>query len=298
MKIYEIKNKCVSLLRRAACIARMYGHPYKRGMMVGKNLIALAIRQLCGYKNDEKFADFLWETGIANAIGYKRRPNSSLFSKTRGYAKDGAMVTLYNELAKEKCRGKVLKLIGEDSTDMPAFYTKKDIDAKLGHRTQKKREQQLNEMTGKDKKEKAWVFGYKLHLIEECETGLPLTGIVEPANVHDSQPLYKLFPYIIENFQIQYDAKFLGDSAFDSADIRNKIRDKQMKDVIAVNGRGHYKSETPKDPDYGKRWSLEQTNSVLEMVYNLATSRMKGIERMTVHAFSCLLANFIEHFMN
>ncbi len=298
MKIYEIKNKGVALLRRAACIARIYGHPYKRGMMVGKNFIALAIRQLCGYNNDEKFADFLQETGIAEALGYKRRPNSSLFSKTRRYAEDGAITALYNELAKEECRGRVLRLIGEDSTDMPAFYTEKDPDARLGHRTQKKREQQLNEMTGKDKREKAWVFGYKLHLIQDCETGLPLTGIVLPANVHDSQPFYELFPYVEENFAIQCDAKFLGDSAYDSASIRNMIRDRRMKDVIAVNGRGHYDSEKPKDEDYGKRWSLEQRNSVLEMVYNLPTSRMKGIKRTIVHAFSCLLANFMEHFMD
>ena len=205
---------------------------------------------------------------------------------------------LYNELAKEECKGNMLRLIGEDSTDMPAFYTKKDTEARLGHRTQKRREQQLNEMTGKDKKEKAWVFGYKLHLIQDCEIGLPLTGIVLPANVHDSQPFFDLFHYIEKNFGIQYDAKFLGDSAYDSASIRNMIRDKHMKDVIAVNGRGHYDSETPKDKDYGKRWSLEQRNSVLELVYNLSINRMKGIKRMTVHAFSCLLANFTEYFMD
>lgn len=298
MKICEIKNKIIAVLPRAAWVARSFGHPYKNGMMVGKNLIALAIRQLCGYKDDGKFADFIWESGIAKILGYKRKPHPSLFSKTRKYAQDGALETLYNELARKKCRGKKLKLVGEDSTDIPTFCINKDKEAELGHRTKKKREQNLDHMTGKNKKEKAFVFGYKLHLIEECETGLPLTGVVEPANAHDSQPFYKLFPYVVENFQIQYDAKFLGDSAFDSADIRNKIRDRQMKDVIAVNGRGHYESETPKDPDYGKRWFLEQTNSVLEMVYNLATSRMKGIKRMTVHAFSCLLANFIEHFMN
>lgn len=298
MKIYEIKNKAVSLLPYAAWAARNFGHPYKKGTMVGKNLIALVIRQLCGYKDDGKFADFLWESGIAEILGYKRKPHPSLFSKTRKYSQDGALETLYNELVREKCRGRRLKFVGEDSTDMPAFYINKDKEAELGHRTKKKREQNLDYMTGKNKKEKAYVFGYKLHLIEECGTGLPLAGVVEPANVHDSQPFYKLFSCVVENFQIQYDAKFLGDSAFDSANIRNKIRDRQMKDVIAVNGRGHYKSEIPKDPDYGKRWSLEQTNSVLEMVYNLATSRMKGIKRMTVHAFSCLLANFIEHFMN
>lgn len=95
---------------------------------------------------------------------------------------------------------------------------------------------------------------------------------------------------------MQYEPKFLGDSAFDDV-VRDMVRDMHMKDVIAVNGRGHYPSETPKDEDYGKRWSLEQSNSVLEVVYNLAANRMKGIKRITVHSFACLLANFIEHFM-
>ena len=298
MKISNIKNKIVALMPRAAWVARSFGHPYKDGMMVGKNLIALAIRQLCGYKDDGKFADFIWESGIASVLGYKRKPHPSLFSKARKYAENGVINTLYNELAIEKCRGRMLRLVGEDSTDMPAFCINKDKEARLGHRTKKKREQNLDDRTGKDKKEKAFVFGYKLHLVQDAETGLPLTGIVKSAEVHDSQPFYGLFLYVRRNFEVQYGGKFLGDSAFDSAEIRNIVRNSRMKDVIAVNGRGHYKSETPKDKDYGKRWSLEQSNSVLEMVYNLATSRMKGIKRMTVHAFSCLLANFIEHFMN
>ena len=298
MKISEVKNKIVTLLSRAAWTAKSYGHPYKNGMMVGKNLVALAIRQLFGYKDDGKFADFLWESGLAKVLGYKRKPHPSLFSKTRKYVENGAIVTFYNELAMAKCKGRKLRLLGEDSVDMPAFFINKDKEAVLGHRTKKKREQNLDDMTGKNKREKAFVFGYKLHLIEDVETGLPLTGKVEPASMHDSQPFYGLFPYATENFEMQYGAKFLGDSAFDSADIRNRVRDRQMRDVIAVNGRGHYKSETPKDKDYGKRWLCEQTNSVLELVYNLSASRMKGIGRMVVHAFSCLIANFIDHFMN
>lgn len=299
MKIVDIKNKIVSLMPCAAWMAKSFGHPYKKGMMVGKNLIALAIRQLCGYKDDGKFADFLWESGIANVLGYKRKPHPSLFSKTRKHAENGVIDTFYNELVMEKCRGRMLRLVGEDSTDIPAFCINKDREARLGHRTKKKREQDLDDRTGKDKKEKTYVFGYKLHLIEDCETGLPLTGVVKPANEHDSQPFPGLFQYVSTNFVIQYAGKFLGDSAFDSAEIRKTVRAKnEMKDVIAVNGRGNYESETPKDPDYGKRWFLEQTNSVMELVYNLATSRMKGMRRMTVHAFSCLIANFIEHFMS
>ena len=152
MEISKTKTKIVTLMPRAAWIARSYGHPYKNGAMVGKNFLALAVRQLYGYKDDKKFADFIWESGIAQILGFKRKPHPSLFSKTRKYAQTGAIETLYDELAKEKCKGRLLRLIGEDSTDMPAFYTKKDKDAKLGHRTQKRREQQLNEMTGKSRR--------------------------------------------------------------------------------------------------------------------------------------------------
>ena len=66
---------------RVAWIARLYGHPYKNGSMVGKNFLSLAIKQLYRFKDDEKFADFLWETGIAQVLGYKRKPHLSLFSK-------------------------------------------------------------------------------------------------------------------------------------------------------------------------------------------------------------------------
>ena len=187
MEISEAKNKIVTLMSRAAWVAKCCGHPYKNGTMVGKNILALAVRQLYGYKNDEKFADFLWESGIAQVLGYKRKPHFSLFSKTRKYVENGAIQTLYHVLAKEKCKGRMLKLIGEDSTDMPAFYSKKDTEAKLGHRTQKRREQQLNEMTGKDKKAKAYVLGYKLHLMNDLETGLPIAATVRTAEVHDSR---------------------------------------------------------------------------------------------------------------
>jgi IS5 family transposase len=80
-------------------------------------------------------------------------------------------------------------------------------------------------MTGKDRKEKAYVFGYKLHIIEDCETRVPLTAVVKSANEHASRPFYELFPYVVNNFNIQYGAKFLGDSAYDSADIRKRMRE-------------------------------------------------------------------------
>ena len=152
MEISELRNKIPELLPRVARIARAYGHPYKNGLMVAKNWIVLAIKQLFGHKSDEKTVDDLWENRIASQLGYKQKPDSSLLSKARKYAETGAMEEVCDEFAAEKCKGRLLRLIGEDSVDIPAFFTEKDKEAQLGHRSQKRREQQINDMMGKSKK--------------------------------------------------------------------------------------------------------------------------------------------------
>lgn len=68
--------------------------------------------------------DFLWESGIAKVLRYKRKLNSSLFSKTRKYAENGVIETLYDVFVIEKCIGRRLRLTCEDSTDIPAFFIK------------------------------------------------------------------------------------------------------------------------------------------------------------------------------
>ena len=118
-----------------------------------------------------------------------------------------------------------------------------------------------------------------------------------PANVHDSQPFFDLFPYVEKNFVIQYDTKFLGDSAYDSADIKNTVRDKHMKNVIAVNGRGHYKSSKPKDKDYRKRGAIERFFSILKMKMNLLNVRVKNIQKVTAHVFSCILGYLFKYIL-
>ena len=47
----------------------------------------------------------------------------------------------------------------------------------------------------------------------------------------------QLFPHVTENFAVQHEAKFLADSAYDAATIRQRVHDAGMRDVIAVNGR-------------------------------------------------------------
>ncbi len=54
----------------------------------------------------------------------------------------------------------------------------------------------MNEMIGVNKRGKQLFLGYKLHLVDDCEIGLPVATKVETTNVNYSQPFYRLFPHI------------------------------------------------------------------------------------------------------
>ena len=81
--------------------------------------------------------------------------------------------------------------------------------------------------------------------------------------------------------------KLLADSGYDSSEIKQLLRDIGIKPVIASNGRGHYKSATPKDKDYSKRWAIERNNSLMKEYYNLNDVKVKGIKAVLIHCLLC-----------
>ena len=102
-------------------------------------------------------------------------------------------------------------MLSKDSTDIPA-YSKKDKEAKRGHRTPSRKEQLLYK-SGKDK-EKEFFYGYKPHLIVDAETETPIAVIVASANTNDkklSDPLYGKAKKIAV---LQYMGKFLADAQY------------------------------------------------------------------------------------
>jgi len=184
-----------------------------------------------------------------------------------------------------------LSLICQDSSDVPAFSFGDD-DVKFGHGTPSKREQQTLKST-----EKAYLFWYKTHTIVEVTSELPIAFIVAPANRHDSKFFDVLFNRVKSNFAIQYMAKFLADAAYHSTKILWTLRESDMIPVIASNGRRQFKSEVPKDKDYGKRWAVERVFSRLKEMFGLARNRFVGIKKVTIHVFSCLIAYIIRYVM-
>ena len=148
---------------------------------------------------------------------------------------------LYKILVYQKMKNKIVRLIAQDSTDISAFSSY-DKDAKYGHRTPSKKEQRI--LTDKSK---TLFFGYKLHVIADVETEIPIATEIVPANRHDTIFFHKLYGIVKNTFHIHMNpySKFLADLGYDATDIYQELHYDNIKPVIAINGRGFYKSSTP-----------------------------------------------------
>ncbi len=180
------------------------------------------------------------------------------------------------------------------------YYFKKDKDADWRHVTLSWKEKEMlitrirNEKIGKKKDLRK---EYKLHVIYDVETGIPLYWVILLTNIHDKVVFKTLFDYIKSHFRVVHNAKFLADSGYDSTDIRFTLRERGFIDVIAINGRGHYKSSKPKDKDYRKRTTIERFNSLLKMKLNLLYVRFNRIQSITAHVSSCILGHLIKYIL-
>ena len=283
---YEIKDKILEVWAVARVIVQGYGHTKK----FAKHIVALMIKQSENFR-DVKLSDFLGKDPIGKMLGYKKKPHPSTFSKVRERADPRIFKDVYDWIVQDRLKDKQIRLFAQDSSDIPA-QSKSDKDAKWGHRTPSKREQE-------DFREKAKVlgFGYKIHMIAEVENEIPLGFSVEPANKHDKTLFAKLFGYVKEAFTFNYYAKYLADSGYDSTDIKEQLRECGITPVISRNGRRWRKSESPKDPEYGKRWAIERIFSRLKEVFGMAKNRFVGLKKVSIHIFSCLLAYAIRYVM-
>src|SRR5208283_2334764 len=105
------------------------------------------------------------------------------------------------------------------------------------------------------------------------------------------------FDYVRAHFKFAHNAKFFADSAYDSRDVRFMLTENNVTPVIAVNGRGHYKSSKPKDKEYRKRGGIERFFSLLKMKLNLLNVRVKGLQKVTAHVNSCMFGYIMKYIL-
>ena len=286
MKIEELRNKIPEVCAAARVIVQRYGHTKK----FAKHIVALVIKPL---KNltDVDLSEYVVKDRIGRMLGYRRIPHPSVFSKVRERADPAIFEELNNWILLDRTKGKQIRLLAQDSTDIPA-YSHGDKHARWGHRTPSKREQEDANGNAND-----MFFGYKLHAIADAESEVPTGFFIAPGNRHDSVFFNGLLNEVKSRFRIAFGAKFLADSGYDATRIYKELHYENIKAVIATNGRGHRKSETPKDPEYGKRWSIERIFSRLKGMFGLANNRFMGMKKVSIHIYSCLIAYLMTYLM-
>ncbi len=272
-----------------SAVSRTLGHWYKKGTMHAKHVAALALGSIFRC-SDSEISEELKSRGLLKVLGYKSAPDNSGYSKVRkevGEEKIGKVAEL---IIQNIYKDRFVSIVAIDSTFVP-YYFEKDEDAAWGYATLKKKEQEIL----KEKTKKGLKKGYKLHVIYDVETRIPLYWIVLPANIHDKDAFKTLFDYVKTHYKFAHNAKFVADSAYDSTDVRFTLRENRIIPVIAINGRGHYKSSKPKDKDYKKRTGIERFFSLLKMKLNLLDVRVKGLQKVTAHVFSCIFGYLLKY---
>lgn len=286
MKIDDLKNKIPELKARACVVTQEYGHTKK----FAKHLIAFAIQQIEGLK-DYELADFLVKDPIGKLLGYGEKLHKSTISKVRSRSDPNMFAELYNWIVAEKFKSKLISLFVGDSTAIPSGSVK-DKDAKIGYRTPSKMEQRA--MKSDDK---TFIFGYKVHMIADVDSEIPLCVSIEPANKNDVKPFPELYNRLKSNFRLGFGAKLLADSQYSSARIRYELRYDGYVPVIPVRGNKYSKTRHPKDPDYGRRWAIEHIFSRLKEVFGLGKSRTVGLKKTIIHVYSCLLGYIMRYLL-
>ena len=138
MKISKIKNKIPEVCAATRVIVQHYGHTKK----FAKHIVALVIKQMDGL-TDVELVDLVG-TKIGRIIGYKKRPDYSIFSKVRERAEPEIFEELNNWILQNRLNGRQIRLIAQDSTDVPAFRARismRELD--IGPHQRGKRKMQM-----------------------------------------------------------------------------------------------------------------------------------------------------------
>jgi hypothetical protein len=113
--LYQVKDKIVEVWAVARIIVQRYGHTKK----FAKHIVAFAIKQERNFR-DLQLAEFLGTDPIGKMLGYKKKPHLSTFSKVRKRANPKIFKDIYDWIIHDRLKGKQIRLIAQDSSDIPA----------------------------------------------------------------------------------------------------------------------------------------------------------------------------------
>ena len=152
---------------------------------------------------------------------------------------------------------------------------------------------------GWDHIKKEYVYGYKLHAMVTPKQELPIAFAITPANTHDSQQFPHLYK-IVKTYDTRFPTRFfIGDKAFDSHTIRQKLLKDHVTPIIKA-ARTPIRSHYPKwfKEKYVKRVSIERFFSRFKEFLDLKKLRINGIQALQFYIAILLTAMILVGYMN
>jgi len=232
---------------------------------------------------------------MAKACGFKRKtPSHGLFTQFRhrlgkdGYEKVFSMI-LKQLLKRRTVKGEVVAV---DSTVVKA-YSQRDLENRSG-------KSDCDARVGRGRR--GFLLGYKVHTACCVSSELPLAFTVEPCNMNEKlfiKPLLEKVKRLTISFET-----VLADAQYDSAKVRNAVREYDAEAVIPYRKSSKIKHTLKVGRDFvvhgvkrlvnlfRKRVCIERVFSRAKEWLLLDHLRVRGLEQAFIHAclsFSAML---------
>ena len=286
--------------------------------------LALMLMYLKGFDSIEDFVKFLKKNRKwLKRLGLKRNskgkqkyivPDPSTFSKfMKRYGKEAFPKVFLYFVAILADRGVIKgKHLSIDATIIKAWVKQA---VKRSERKRKRRKYNDPDAAwGYCASKEIFIYGYKVHILIDVDTVLPIGILVTPANRDEGKQFSNVVKIVLDRFDFDV-KKFFADAGYDYNWIRKmiitEIKATPYIDINPRNCKGNTKEEKKGrrkkllkkwyrreflfeyyvDPDseefdeeYDKRTFSEQGNSVGKGSLKLDKLKFKGIERATAHA--------------
>ncbi len=144
-----------------------------------------------------------------------------------------------------------------------------------------------------------FTFGYKLHLLVDCETELPMAANVTPGDVHDVNRATNVLRDARKAYRGFHPQYFMADAGYSSRQLNHHVRRQyNTKPIIKVN-KGHKRlmsefRDAMNEPWwkalYNQRQGVERAFSRLKGQRSLNHVTTRGWRKVTLHCYLALLA--------
>ena len=147
--------------------------------------------------------------------------------------------------------------------------------------------------------DKEYVYGYKIHVIVDTYTELPVTLSVTKAGAHDSTQFSRLYQNI-KNYKTRFPTRFYtADKAYDSSNIRKTLFNDNVTPIVKAS-KTRIKTRYPKKflKKYAKRVSVERFFSRLKEFLDLKKLQVYGKNNVLIYSYIIIIGMLLMGYVN